>query len=343
MSQLVAYLDLRLGAHQGYGPEYRWHCPECVDRVGDESSKPKLNVNVAKGVGHCYRCGYAFHSFEQFFRRMNNGKLMLEEARLVRREVQLPVSGSAVLGVRAILDGRESDTVSRLRCVPLPKELCPMTSRFSTVALRYLTDRGVTQDMIERHQIGYCPSGCYAGYLVFPVVQNGEQVYFTTRYAGSTNDGMKSNNPPKAEGVHSKATCLLGHDLAIKHERVAIVEGPFDLMAFGGSAVAIMGKAISDEQVVLLSKMAAAGVREFVVALDQDAAIKAQQTYAKLIGRVPKVSVLTFPSGDPWDNRGDLRKLMRARGELSAIALVSGCYREGTLVKRKRPVAKPVR
>lgn len=334
MTTLVEYLDLRLGAHQGYGPEYRWPCPECVDRTGDESSKPKLNVNVSRGLGHCYRCGFAFRSFEQFFRRLNNGKLLLQEARLIRREIALPEEGGTLSAVREVLAGDQSDTVSRFRPVPLPAEMCALSSRLARHALQYLRGRGVTPEMIERHQIGYCPSGRYAGYLVFPVFQDGEQVYFTTRYAGSTKDAMKSNNPPKAEGVHSKATCLLGHDLAIKHKRVVIVEGPFDMMAFGGTAVALMGKAISDVQVALLTKMVSAGVREFVVALDQDASAKTQDTYARLVGRVPKVTTMSFRSGDPWDNREQLGQLMQHRGSMSVLSLVAGRYREGRLVKR---------
>lgn len=341
---LVEYLDARLGPHTGNGPEYRWFCPVCIDRIGAESNKQKLNVNTSRSVGHCYRCGYAFRDFAAFFRMLNNGVLKMEELRILQREVRLPTN-DAVSAVRQALE-HEQAPHGKLNSVTMPidaiKLFAGKIGPFAKRALRYLHGRGVTDEMIERHQISYATSGRYAGYLLFPVLQGGEQVYFTSRFAGEATDGRKSNNPPKADGFHGKSTCLLNYDGVVGLRRVCVVEGPFDMMAWGGSAVAIMGKDISDAQILLIESLCRVGTEEVVVSLDPDAGVKAQQIYTRLLGRIPKVSVLTLPSGDPWDNRDRLHALLRTRGVMDSTAMVRARYRFGELVRRGNSYAQRV-
>lgn len=340
---LVEYLDSRLGVHVGSSPELVWFCPVCIDRLGSESNKQKLHVNVAKGVGHCWRCEFGFRNILDLFRKLNDGKLRMEEVEIVRREIRLP-STKAADSVRTLLFPK-AERVDTLQSVPLPTEMVSLTedgnSPMAQQALRYLRARGVANELIERYQIGYCFSGRYAGYLVFPVVQEGEQVYFTTRFAGKVLDGRKSNNPPKAEGFHSKATCLLNYDRCVGRQRVAIVEGPFDMMAWG-TAVALMGKAMSDDQLHLIDKLVVAGTQEIVVSLDSDAGKFAQAIYEKLLGRVPKVSMLVLPDGDPFDHRHELRELARHTAAPSSVDLVMGRYRFGEMVNRQKSRAQRV-
>ena len=333
---LVEYLDHRLGQHSGNGPEYRWFCPACIDRQGSESNKPKLNINTTLGIGHCYRCGYKFRQFEALFRMLNNGPLKIEEARLIRKEVKL-VSNVAEDAVRETLRPQRVST-PKLQRVPLPSDMLVLARETANPlarrAVRYLTNRGITPQQIDQHQIGFCTSGRYAGYLVFPVWQEGTQVYFTTRFAGTATDGRKSNNPPKAEGFHGKSTCLLNYDAVVGKKLIAVVEGPFDMMAWGDRAVALMGKDVSDAQIALLDRLCRSGTQEVVVSLDSDAGKYAQKIYERLMGRVPKVSVLLLPDGDPHDNRDRLDDLLSTRGAPNAVDLVRSRYRLGALVKR---------
>lgn len=341
---LVEYLDSRLGRHIGTPPELTWFCPVCIDRRGSESTKQKLHINITKGIGHCYRCEFGFRSLEHFFRTLNNGMPTLEELRIIRREIK-PVSTKAVDSVNAVLQVKTTTTHADLAPVVLPKELVSMTERklspMDSVGLRYLRSRGITDAQIARHEIGYCSSGRYAGYLIFPVRQFGEVVYFTTRYAGKVKDGRKSNNPPKADGFHAKSTCLLNYDGCVGAKSVAIVEGPFDMMAWG-NAVALMGKTISDRQIALIDKLVESGTKEIIVSLDSDAVSYAHTVYTGLLGRVPKVTMLVLRDGDPFDNRDKIHELAETRGAPSAVDLVSSRYRVGDLVHRPKTRARRV-
>lgn len=327
---LIEYLDARLGKHEGSAPEMRWNCPACIDEIGSESAKPKLHVNIGKRIGHCFRCDYAFRSLEGLFRKINGGTLKLEELRIIRREV-VPEAHGAVRALRLHMK-REDAHVDHLRAETLPREAVGLWRRpikmGARIALRYLEDRGVEPRLIRERQIHYCSTGHFAGYLLFPVFQGGEQVYFTTRYAGKATDLMKSNNPKKRPGYHTKGTCLLNYDAVVGQPIVVVVEGPFDAMAHP-ACVALMGKTISDEQVALLRDLVPHGLREVVVALDPDAKKFALDIRARLLGHVPDVSFLALAGGDPFDLRDRFAALLDDRGEPKSIDAVLARYREG--------------
>lgn len=334
---LIGYLDKRLGGHYGRGPEYKWHCPACIDRLGHESATPKLHINTDRHVGHCFRCDYAFRSLESLFRYMNRGALRIEEAKILRRSSGVTRKGPVADVMRA-LGGEKSDPGYRLKPETLPDETLPVhvvpPHAECVRAISYLRGRGVTRAMMKEHEIGFCADGPFRGYLVFPISIDHELVYFTTRYAGA-NAFRKSKNPQKADGHHTKGTCLLNYDGVVGNKVVAVVEGPFDMMAFD-AAVGVMGKTISPEQVALIEELVPHGLEEVVVALDPDAGLQMEQTFQALTGRVPKVSALMLDGGDPWDRREDLSQLLEDRlYELSPTTRVRARMRTGDYVRRR--------
>lgn len=336
---LVEYLDGRLGVHEGNGPEYKWHCPVCIDRLGSEGAKRHLHINTGRGFGHCFRCDYAFRSFEAFFRYLNDGKLKIEEARLLRRRVKHDAGGPKATVMR-ILAG-DSRVRTKLDPVPLPKRMVDLTRDplpgLARRGLAYLKERGLGMREIRKHSIGFCPVGDYAGYLVFPVFQGGRQVYFTTRFAGQVEGRrLKSKNPKKSEdgSTFTKGTVLLNYDAVVGLPVIGLVEGPFDVMGFG-NAVGLLGKSISDEQVALLDALVDHGLEEVVIALDDEAARQANAIHKRLLGRIPHVTVLYLDHGDPFDRRADLKKLLRQRRQPTVLDRVKG-RRPGSGKRRKR-------
>jgi DNA primase len=178
-------------------------------------------------------------------------------------------------------------------------------------AIKYLRDdRGVNRLKAIQFDAHYAPSGRYAGRIVFPVYQNGQQVYFTTRYAGEHE--RKSLNPYNEDGHFHRDHCLLNYDAAVGKKVVAIVEGVLDCMAHK-AAVALLGKRCTETQAKLLEVLADNGTEEFVVSLDPGAGREADAIYQKLSGRVPKVSMLVLDHGDPHDRREELPELMKGR------------------------------
>lgn len=325
---MLDYLTKRLGSCRGKGPEYEFYCPFCIDRTGDESRHRKLWINVEKGKAYCFRCEYGSHTLARFFRDLNGGSLKLVELAIIKGE-RTPPTTDVKEAVREMLFSSLQDE-EELKSHKLPSLARRVTQCHSQAhfkrAVTYLKGRGILKTLWVRFDIHFAPAGRYAQRLVFPVYQNSEQVYFTTRAVND--DPRKSLNPENEDGFYRRTDCLLNFDSVIGAPLVAVVEGPFDCMAFP-HAVALLGKTISGRQVRLLEGLMEHGTEEFVVALDSDAAKDADEIYRTLLGRVPKVSVLSLESGDPDERRGELAKLMEGRGEPTLRARVRGRIKRG--------------
>jgi hypothetical protein len=336
---LIDYLDRRLGSHFGDGPEYQYFCPFCIDRLGDESNQRKLWVNEVKGKVVCYRCGFGAKSLETMFRAMNSGVLRFEELKIVSGARTPPTTNvlTALIELFYSVDDAEAEPLP----VQLPAECIGLSARLEErpIHLRgginYLNDRGVSARQIEVFKLGYCATGDYAGYIIFPVYQGGKLVYFTSRLAGDVGEFQtKSKNPKNRDGYHAKKTCLLNFDSAVGAPVVALVEGGFDMMAHE-AAVGLMGKTISEEQIKLIELLVEKGTKELVVSLDADVGRQAERIFRALQSRVPKVTMLLLDHGDPYDRRAELPALMAERTtELSMQARL--CMRLSRDPKKRR-------
>ena len=329
--RIVSYIDSVLpGGHDGAFPEFQWPCPFCVDRIGDESGKKKLRVNVAKGKLVCYRCGYAAGDLAYFFKSLHNGHLLAVEQALLEDET--PAVSSMCLRnhlmVKFFASGPEEN--AKLRPVWVPEETEWMEGSEDQVSMRlawnYLRDeRGLGDDassIVERWNVGYCLTGDYANRLVIPVGLGGKPVYFTTRFCGDHK--MKAKNPKNIPGRFHKENCLLGYDHCVGARTVVITEGFFSATPFE-HAVALLGKTISAEQLSLLDRLREQGTEEFVLGVDPDASREAYELSRELSGRYPMVTGLELPDGkDPFDVRHDIPEIMKSRRPVDVCSVLRG-------------------
>ena len=337
IDSLLGYIEERLEERAiGRGPEHQFHCPFCIDRTGSDSRKRKFGINIVTAQGGCYRCEYGFRTWEKFFKDLNGGYIRIEEIQLLRFQPPMPTESvlAAVEGV--FKDDEEAADVDKENARPLkahhlPRECrvladLPLSSRSGVAygpAFRYLAKRGATEHDIRRFQIGYCSTGDWTRYLIFPVIQGGKLVYFTSRWAGDSPPlDMKSKNLENEDGYHSRGTCLLNYDACFGVERIALVEGAFSAMAYE-HAVASLGKHLSERQVLLFRKLVKAGLREVVISLDPDAGREMEAAYGLLRPVVPEVTCLTLDWGDPWDRRAELPTLLDTRLPLDQVSLAT--------------------
>jgi len=320
-ASLLDYLDRRLGRHSGRGPEYQFPCPACIDRTGSESNKRKFSINLDRRKGQCFRCEFRFGDIAYLFRYLNNGRLTVEERILLREDPPILV-GSVEDTVRSILNRAEGGT-GKLKPEPLPREYVALdeTTRKRPALRRahlYL-ERRVPLETAKAFRVGFCPSGEYAGYLIFPVVQGGRVVYWTNRFAGKQ-ARIKTKNPPKRPGYFSREHCLLNYDRVVGKRVVQLVEGPFDCMA-PPNAIALMGRVMSPEQARLIAALTEHGLHELVLLLDPGTGRDIDSVRSQLQDAVPLVTALDLSRfrrpdgkiGDPADLRDRLPALLRKR------------------------------
>lgn len=320
---VVRALDRRLGPHEGSWPEMQWACPFCLERRGRESAKKKLRVNMAKGYATCYSCGYGSRSLWSLFRGVFGA--ITPELKDVLSGVDRYVDRSS--------DSVWADVVSRiyadhvvssktLEPQPLPAEALPIWGGDKPCgrARDYVAYRGVSEAVGRLYDLRYCYSGRYAGHIVFPVYMGGTQVFWTTRVATREDVKIKSQNPANVDGFHSKKTVLLNYDNAVGQPVVFLTEGPFSCASFRRRGIASLGRKLSDAQVSLISALVPFGLKELVVAYDDDAWSEADEAAQMLGGRVPLVTIARFDYGDPNSRRRELSSIVSRRGPYNALA-----------------------
>jgi DNA primase len=255
------------------GDERIAKCPFCNDTKGH------LYINIQKGLAHCFRCGYSATA----------GKLVQDTKDL----------GYSVDNREIELSGF-SDREEVRKELALPRgyirlDVNKEKSWFAAKVRSYLNGRGITDDLIRRHKIGYCVSGRYAGRCIIPFFEEGKLCYFIGR--SLFNSDKKVLNPPK--DIAKKSEVLFNIDNIKRYDEIIICEGVFDAMSAGDNATCLLGKTISYTQ---LMKLLSLNKKRYIVMLDADA-YKEALAVAQAISEYDKdVRVARLEKGDPNSN-----------------------------------------
>lgn len=319
-------------ARHGFVPQGRakleWlqDCPWC-------GAEDKLSVNPSRRFWRCFRCTKRFSLFD-LLAEYEGGYARAAEV------VRAAVGGRTLTFIPE--EYHEPVAVERPAGwepwpIAAPRSFVPLTGH-----IPYTARRGLDLGNLIALGAGICTEGRYQDRLVFPVRRwDGHWLYFQSRATWEKTEHdvslcgpyRKNLNPANDDPTRfaSAGDVLLGLELAHRYQRIAVVEGPTDWIQSGPDAVALFGKALSDRQLMLLSR---AGVREIDVCLDPDA--WEHPTYKDRDGRTVvnldrppparavadrlaqhfTVRVVRYPDGkDPGDYTPAQNHEMRARAE----------------------------
>ncbi len=270
-------------------------CYSCGD-VGDH-----MWVNVSTGAYICYRCGESGYGVKLISKLAgvpwDQATEMIESAGAGRGRSQL----GGVKERLQKLHGREDQTATQYkyaRRLPSNYERLPAVRESASAqrAYDYLIDRGVTDEMIQRYQLGYCKRGRYQGRVVIPILSYGRPIYFVARdFTGRAR--AKVLTPPNEENYLSAREVIYNMDDALRSDTLIITEGVFDAMATGG--IALLGKRISPTQYGII--MGARASWESVVIMfdgDDPEAPACSQVAARALGSRYDVRIADLPPGE---------------------------------------------
>jgi len=232
MSLLMRYqIGMKKVSQSGNEHVYLCPFPGCKDSSGH------LYVNRIKGVYHCFKCG-------------RSGKL-----KDLKDKVDILVDTTPDL--REILDTLEHFTNSNYKSLALPNDY--KVAHPKSRAAVYLHNRGVSQEKIERYEIGYTSTDGYRR-VWFPDFDDKHNlVYYATRRYWRKDERSKYVlrwEFPKADVYGAwKSAQLYHYYLAKQFEEVVVVEGVTSAIAIGDNAVATYGTNFSEAQVAMLADM----------------------------------------------------------------------------------------
>ena len=142
-------------------------------------------------------------------------------------------------------------------------------------AYNYLKSRGITDEIIEKYNIGFCDDGSFSGRIIIPSYdKEGELNYFIARSWDPRTKAKYKN--PTAE----KDKIIFNESLIDWKKDITLVEGAFDSV-FVPNSIAMLGKHLSELLFETLYKKAK---KNIIIATDGDAWEAGLRIYNELNG-----------------------------------------------------------
>jgi len=251
-----------LGNFYASNEELLFYCPYC------KHHKRKLSINLEKSVYKCWVCDVYGKNIRRVIKRFGTFKHLQEWDKY---------SGKEDISKFDDIFQRYQNLEYKQR-VSLPEEFLTLTGKevslCSKKARNFLESRGIIKEDIVRWKIGYCIRGIYAERVIIPSFdKDGYINYFVSRtYNG---DWRKYLNPSLSKDI------VFNHLYIDWDSDIILVEGVFDAIVAGPSAVPLMGSTLREE-----SKLFQEIVRNdssIFIALDKDADKKSKKIISKLL------------------------------------------------------------
>lgn len=286
---LVELLEEVLGDHGLHYPNHgqiSFNCPVC----DDGRNKHNLEVNYVNNVYKCWSCGDSegtHGSLLKIFNKYGNKKQkklfqVLKPETVVKKE-------------------KKKKTLKLPEGFTLFKDSSPVYP-VRRQAINYLHNRGITDYMIEKYQIGFCDRGDHAGRIVIPSYNTkGELNYYIARSWNPMSRAKYKN--PEAE----KDKIIFWENQIDWNKDIYLVEGAFDGI-FLENSIPMLGKHMSELLFETIHKKAKA---EVIICLDADAWENALNLYHDLNGGElwGKIKLIKLPEEkDIADLRGEIKE-----------------------------------
>ncbi len=250
--KVIGILNGVLGAGtSGKGDNQLHYCPFCGHH------KKKLEVHVSNQKWHCWVCDAKGTRIFSLLKRLQVDNHTLSEIKRIYGDTD--TTNNKV----------EDEPKIELK---LPREFISLSKKPDRGdyqlknALKYVHDRGITDEDIIKHNIGFCKTGLYAGRVIIPSYnENGELNYFIARTIFD-NESFKYKNPPVSKNVLALGN-QINWDLPI-----TLVEGIFDAIAVRRNVIPLFGKFIPK---VLRDAILKNRPPELKIMLDSDAQAQA--------------------------------------------------------------------
>lgn len=286
---LVNILESFLGEHRKYNEDtgqVAFDCPACADDKGlpEGDGKGNLEINYNRSMFRCWAC--------QEVNNMHGPivKLLKKYASAKNMRDYLLIKPDA-----EFVTEKEKEAV----VVTLPegyKRLSECTDKDfkSALALKYLRERGITDEIIKDYEIGYTYKGQFFNRIIIPSYDSqGNLNYFIARWFSKEKTKLKYINPEAEKQEIIFNEIKLNLDASIY-----LVEGATDHIVTPNSTP-LLGKYLSPQLLDLLQEKAMGFV---VIVLDDDAWEDALRLYRELnFGNLyGRVKIVKCPEGyDP--------------------------------------------
>jgi DNA primase len=262
-----------------------FNCPYCDDGRG----KGNLEINIYKEAYHCWSCGDSDGTHGHL------GKLIDILGKKKHKKLYNLLRP----------ESEQKEIKQKKKILKLPEGFVKFSDSnpiypIYKQAKNYLANRGITDDIIEKYQIGFCDKGSHSGRIVVPSFnKEGELNYYVAR-SWDPHTKMKYKNP-EAE----KDQIIFNENLIDWKKDIYLVEGVFDGF-FLENSIPMLGKHLSQ---LLFDTLYEKSKKNIIICLDGDAFQNGLKLYHELNGGklYGKIKIVQLPKDkDVCDLRGQI-------------------------------------
>lgn len=271
--KLFKYFQSKLRFKKSTNGWWRSDCPECGGNY-------TFGIHIEDSKSHCFKCDYKSDLVHllmmlEGFEQVNEARKFLD----IQQEYDAYERISKIEKKKIIpLDLPESFTL-----------LSQGSSMIAKAARYYIKKRKFKINKLSLQGVGYCTSGKYAGYIVFPYYRKGKLVYFQgRRFMGS---GPKMQNPTEEEYGIGKSSLIYNEDALFIYNRVYAMESITNCLTIGDPTIGLSGKSVSPMQ---MTKIIQSPCESLIIILDDDALDHAYK-FAMQVVNFKKVKVVVMP------------------------------------------------
>ncbi len=241
-------------------------CPACSADKGlsDGDGKGNLEINYNRGVYKCWSCaetnnmsGSVLKLLKKYGKRKS-----LRDFLLIKPDFNYT-----------------TDTEHKEIIINLPegyKSLYNVTTNDykAKLALKYLRERGITDEIIKEYDIGYTTKGDFFNRIIIPSYDSEKKLnYFIARWFSYKHTKLKYINP-----TVEKQEIIFNEYKINWDATIHLCEGGFDHIVIPNS-IPLLGKYISQQLLELLQEKASCDI---IIVLDGDAFLDAINLYKVL-------------------------------------------------------------
>lgn len=274
------------GLHYENKGQISFNCPVC----DDGRNKHNLEINYINGVYKCWSCGDSedtHGSLTKLFTRYGN-KSHKKLYGILRPESIVP-------------------TKKKYKKMVLPESYVKFSDSNPIYPVRrqaynYLKNRGITDEIIEKYNIGFCDQGSHSGRIIVPSYDNKGNLNYYIARSWDPRSKFKYKNP-EAE----KDKIIFNERLIDWDKDIYLVEGVFDGF-FLDNSIPMLGKHMSE---LLFEKLYDKSNGNIIIALDGDAFDNAIKLYRQLNGGrlYEKIKIVKLPQDkDVCDLGGNIEE-----------------------------------
>lgn len=310
--------------------QLQFSCPKCQEREGwQERNKNHLEVNIAKGLYHCWKCSSIDEDMQgsvySLIRKYGNPQLLKEYKEAVNEFKQ-----SSLYKLKFTEDDFRGDYADLIdECLDFPKGYTKFRKGIdeNSKAFQYLLKRGIDWPIIEDFHLGFttyqADNKKGSNRIILPSFDEfGELNYWTGRdFTG--NDKRQRYDNPKVD----RKSIIFNEEKVNWNADIVLVEGPFDSIVVPNS-IPLLGRSI-DEDYKLYHSLFNRCNASISIFLDCDAVDIAKSIYRKLNqGRLRgKVKFIYVPVDE---NDLDPSKIFQLWGRKGIIQFLNSAVKINT-------------